>query len=249
MTTIDIEGNIAALRERMAEAAVNNDRDPHSVKLMLAAKYQPLENLIRAIECGETLFGHNLINQLEDSESALRFAATKMPSDLSHRTTVIGHVQSNKLSTAMEYAQRIDTVDSLKNAKRINRRQEAKVESGETSLPYPILLQVNSSGAQTQFGCDPKDLLELAAHVASLPFVSVEGLMTIGANSSDPMVVDRSFEITQSLLTEMKKIAGLENASELSMGMTNDVENAIKYGSTVVRVGTAIFGPRQTTAN
>ncbi|MBM7825732.1 pyridoxal phosphate enzyme (YggS family) [Arcanobacterium pluranimalium] len=239
MSKIDIEGNIRAVRDRIREAALAAGREPGEIKLMLAAKYQPVENLIRAMHCGETLLGHNLVHQLQDSERELQ--TLEAPS---HTTTVIGHVQSNKLSLAMTYAQRIDTVDSLKYAQRINRRQEARCAAGEATQPYPVLLQVNSSAAPTQFGCEPNALLDLARSVAALPYVTVQGLMTIGANSTDPDAVATSFATTRSLLIAMNEIEGLENARELSMGMTSDLELAIAHGSTLVRVGTAIFGAR-----
>ncbi|MFC5369533.1 YggS family pyridoxal phosphate-dependent enzyme [Arcanobacterium bovis] len=239
MDSIDIEGNICAVRNRIRAAALTAGRDPKEIKLMLAAKYQPAAHIMRALACGETLLGHNLVHQLEESERDL-LALNAPP----HTTTVIGHVQSNKLSTAMTYAQRIDTVDSLKYAQRINRRQEARCATGEADAPYPILLQVNSSGATTQFGCEPDKLLELAQSVVSLPYVTVQGLMTIGANSPDPDAVATSFATTRKLLSEMNQIDGLENAGELSMGMTSDLELAVAHGSTLVRVGTAIFGAR-----
>lgn len=242
---IDVAGNIAKVRARMAAAQTQAGRAAGSVKLRLAAKYQPLEKLLAALTAGETLFGHNKIQQLVAAEEALAAAGPSVPA---HQTSVIGHVQSNKLSQAMRYAQRIDTVDNLKTAQQIARRQQLRIEAGEAASgePYPILLQVNSAGAPTQFGCDPAELLPLASEIAAhLPLVKIGGLMTIGANEpDDPDAVIRSFEVTRALSAQLRELPGLADASELSMGMTNDLELAIAHGSTEIRIGTAVFGPR-----
>ncbi|MCI6573777.1 MAG: YggS family pyridoxal phosphate-dependent enzyme [Actinomycetaceae bacterium] len=250
---VDIAHNIALVRGRMAAAEQRAGRRAGSVKLMLAAKYQPVENLLAAFAAGERLLGHNMIQQLEAAEEALNAAGADGSAlragvtNLTHTTTVIGHVQSNKLSHAMHYAQRIDTVDTFKTAQQIARRQQARIDAGEAKIgeAYPILLQVNSSGAPTQFGCEPADLIELATHISeTLPLVSIRGLMTIGANTPDTTAVIRSFSITRDLGSQLRAIPGLADATELSMGMTNDMELAIEQGSTEIRIGTAIFGPR-----
>ena len=238
-TVVDVAANIAKVRAQMQEACEQAGRGADEVTLMLAAKYQPVENLIAAIRAGERVFGHNIIQQLEEAEEGL--------TDFQHFTTVIGHVQSNKLSTAMRYAQRIDTVDALRTAEQINRRQIARIESGESSdQPYPILLQVNSSGASTQFGCEPTDLLPLAEQILELSHVRIDGLMTIGANTDDESAIIRSFEVTRELSAKMRELPTLSEAKTISMGMTHDLELAIAHGSTEIRIGTAIFGPRPT---
>ncbi|MCI7690066.1 MAG: YggS family pyridoxal phosphate-dependent enzyme [Trueperella pyogenes] len=234
-----ISTNIAAVRERISRAEVAAGRPPGSVTLQLAAKFQPVSRLLEAVACGATVFGHNLVPQLLDSAQGLHDAG------VSATHTVIGPVQSNKLRSAMDHADRIDTVDSLKNAQRIVRRQEARIRAGLASGPYPILLQVNSSGAQTQSGCAPEELLDIAGQIAELDLVRIDGLMTIGAHTDDEAAIRESFALTRKLSESMRKIAGLAEARELSMGMTNDLEIAVAEGSTLVRVGTAVFGPRQ----
>ncbi|MDR6939183.1 YggS family pyridoxal phosphate-dependent enzyme [Arcanobacterium hippocoleae] len=252
---IDIVGNIESVRARIAQAEAAAGREIGTVKLMLAAKYQPIENLITAMQAGARFFGHNLVPQLvaaecglqQSAQNALNFGiGTSGSLDFSHTTTVIGHVQSNKLRHAMQYAQRIDTVDTFKLAAQINRRQAARISAGEvtTQSQYPILLQVNSSGALTQHGCNPAQLLELAHQICKLPHVQIAGLMTIGANSADPQLVAQSFACVHELSRELQQIPECANAKTLSMGMTGDLELAIAHGSTEVRIGTAIFGAR-----
>ncbi len=233
---VNIIENLARVKAQIQAGAIRADRNPNDVKLMLAVKYQPAENIISVLEAGENLLGHNLVPQL--------LAAEPHIAQYPHYTTMIGHVQSNKLSAAMEQANRIDTVDSLKMAERINRRQQERIANGVATMPYPILLQVNSSGASTQFGCEPNHLIELAQAINALPYVQIQGLMTIGANSADEQKICDSFTITRNLSLQMQQISGLEMAKELSMGMTGDMELAIAQGSTTLRVGTAIFGAR-----
>lgn len=285
-----IAENIAAVRTRIAASEERAGRSAGSVQLMLAAKYQPLDNLLQALAAGERFFGHNIVQQLKTAEEGLlashlaalgSTSATHLASalasapdstrgfsnratsdrtlsnldapdldlpalDFSHTTTVIGHMQSNKLSTAMRYAQRIDTVDSFTTAEQIERRQKARIAAGSIAdSTYPILLQVNSSGAPTQFGCEPGALIDIAERICELPHVRIDGLMTIGANTPDnPNEVIRSFELTRELGAQLQEIPGLENATTLSMGMSHDLELAIEHGSTEIRIGTAIFGAR-----
>ena len=231
-----IAENIAQVQAQIALAAKRAQRNPAEVQLMLAAKYQPAENLRSAIAAGAKLFGHNLVQQLATAESEIV--------NLPHTTTMIGHVQSNKLTTAMQYASRIDTVDSLKTAERISRRQSARINAGEASGAFPILLQVNSSGAPSQFGCTPNSLIELAKRILELPNLQIQGLMTIGANTPDRAAVVESFQITQELSAQLRELPSLSQADVLSMGMTADLELAVEHGSTLVRVGRAVFGQR-----
>ncbi|QRV02594.1 YggS family pyridoxal phosphate-dependent enzyme [Arcanobacterium phocisimile] len=227
-----IAQNIGRIREQITH--YTNGRD---VDLILAAKHQPLPRLVEAYRAGGTLMGHNLVDQLAEATAGLHAQKIRP------FTSVIGHVQSNKLSAAMRWADRIDTVDSFKTAQRIDRRQEARVASGEASGPYPMLLQLNSSGAATQFGCHPEDFVELARTVSALPFVRIAGVMTIGARGTEADIRS-SFVLTRRLAEEIRNLPGLDDAGVLSMGMSNDMRIAIEEGSTVVRVGTAIFGTR-----
>lgn len=235
-----IADNFARLQERVASAKSAAGREVgDAVEIMLAAKYQPVEALLEALAAGATTFGHNIVQQLVDAEEGLLAAGAP-----EHRTAVIGHVQSNKITAAMEHASRIDTVDSLKTARQIARRQRICIDAGEADGPFPILVQVNSAGAESQFGAAPESLLELVSQISELDEVRIDGLMTIGANSADESAVHRSFTLTRELGEDLRALPGLANARELSMGMSGDLEIAISEGATIVRVGTAVFGPR-----
>lgn len=228
----EINERYQALCETVRSCEARTGRESGSVRIELAAKYQSPERVLAALTAGAELIGHNLIQQLAAGEEAL----SKMDAP-AHRVHVIGHVQKNKAGKALAYADCIETVDSLELAQRLNRL------SGEKGTPLDIFLQVNSSGAQSQFGIKPEQVLDLAGQIAELKHLRIAGLMTIGAHSEDTTEIARSFERTRCLRDDLQ-VAGIASATELSMGMTGDMEIAIAEGSTIIRVGTAVFGPR-----
>lgn len=234
LSSEEIPSRIELLREHVSQACSAAGRAESEVKIELAVKYQPPHKVLAALKAGADLLGHNIIQQLEASEKALtEFAAP------GHRTHVIGHVQRNKLRRAMEYAQCIETVDNLELAKKID------LIAGQMNLDsYDVMLQVNSSGAPTQFGCAPAGLLTLADGIAELQHVRIIGLMTIGAHTTKESDIARSFSLTRGLAEDLRT-RGHSNLTELSMGMTGDMAIAIAEGSTIVRIGTAVFGPRE----
>ena len=235
----EIAGRFQALQEQVAKAAINAGRKPTDVAIELAVKYQAPERVMAALAAGGTLMGHNIIQQLEATETALQEANAP-----AHRTHVIGHVQKNKAKKAVQYAQCIETLDSIKLAKRINMLQQARRDSGEAHGPFDVMLQVNSSGAESQYGIEPAAVSELAGQVLELPNLRIVGLMTIGAHTEDTAGIAHSFQIVRTLRDSLIA-AGIASATELSMGMTHDMDIAIAEGSTIIRVGTAVFGPRE----
>ncbi|MBR6459829.1 MAG: YggS family pyridoxal phosphate-dependent enzyme [Actinomycetaceae bacterium] len=221
-----------ALCETVRACEASAGRESGSVRVELAAKYQSPERVLAALQAGAELIGHNLIQQLVAGEEAL--SELDAPA---HRTHVIGHLQKNKAGKALAYADCIETVDSLELAQRLNRL------AGERGKYLDIFLQVNSSGAPSQFGIAPEQALDLVGQIADLKHLRIAGLMTIGAHSDDTTEIARSFELTRNLREDLQD-GGIASATELSMGMTGDMEIAIAEGSTIIRVGTAVFGPR-----
>lgn len=234
----EIPERFAHLQDSVAEAISKAGREPSSLKIELAAKYQAPERILAAINAGGTLLGHNIIQQLEETEQEL--AAAKAPA---HRTHVIGHVQKNKAGKALDYAQCIETLDSSKLARRLDRLQAARIANGDATGPFDVMIQVNSSGAESQYGRAPETVVDFAGKISQLENLRLTGLMTIGAHTTDTAKIARSFEIVRELRDEIQA-AGIASATELSMGMTHDMEIAIAEGSTIIRVGTAVFGPR-----
>ncbi|MDD7384405.1 MAG: YggS family pyridoxal phosphate-dependent enzyme [Actinomycetaceae bacterium] len=233
-----------ALLDRVHEAETRAGRPQGSVTVELAAKFQAPERVLASLNAGATLLGHNIIQQLSASEEALK--AMNAPA---HRVHVIGHVQKNKAQHALRYAQCIETVDDEALAARLDRLQAARIERGEAEpgSTFDVMIQVNSSGAQSQFGIDPSLVQHLAQSIAQLDHLHLIGLMTIGAHTTDESDIRRSFATTRSLRDSLID-AGFADCTQLSMGMTHDMDLAIEEGSTIIRVGTAVFGPRPTPA-
>ncbi|MFT0848983.1 YggS family pyridoxal phosphate enzyme [Actinomycetaceae bacterium L2_0104] len=264
----EIADRFKRLRERVSAAESASGRTPGSVQVELAAKYQAPERVLAALNGGATLLGHNIVQQLEASEVAL--AEARAPT---HRTHVIGHVQKNKAAKALRYSQCIETVDSYKLAERLNRLHAERIAGeqplgavagvapegivldadkptglsnnmlGQATGPFDIMIQVNSSGADSQYGRDPEAVMDLAGRIGELPYLRIVGLMTIGTHTDDVAEIARSFQVVRELREKLIS-AGVTSATELSMGMTHDMEIAIAEGSTIIRVGTAVFGPR-----
>lgn len=201
-------------------------------RILLAAKHQPPEAVMEALNAGATLIGHNIIQQLTASAEALEEMGAP-----EHDTHVIGHVQSNKARPALTHAGTIQTVDSLKTAKRLNTVTES------LGLKRNIFIQVNSSGSESQFGVSPADALHLAEEIFSLSHLSLTGLMSIGAHTDNESAVRASFETTRKLSETLQAEGHLE-CRELSMGMSGDWQIAVDEGSTMIRVGRQIFGER-----
>lgn len=265
----EIAGRFVELQEQVRAVEAAAGRAEGSVQIELAAKYQAPERVLAALQAGSALLGHNIIQQLEASETAL--AGANAPA---HRTHVIGHVQKNKAAKALRYSQCIETIDSFKLAARLDRlwgerlwgervgservgtqgRAQADGSRADGSRadgsqadrerqPFDIMIQVNSSGAESQYGRDPEQVLELAGRIVELPNLRISGLMTIGAHTDSVSEIARSFQVARELRDELQA-AGIGSATELSMGMTHDMDIAITEGSTIIRVGTAVFGPR-----
>lgn len=240
----EIAGRWESLRDKVAAAASRAGRGENAVSILLAAKFQEPERVAAALRAGGGLIGHNYIQQLEEGETAL--AELGAPS---HRVHVIGHVQANKAGKAIRAADCIETLDSLKLAARLDRLQGERIAAGELRKdggplgPFDVMIQVNSAGSESQYGADPSGVVDLAGAVAELPNLRLVGLMLIGANTDDVAAVAASHARVREL-RDAVRAAGVASCTELSMGMTGDMEIAIAEGSTEVRVGTAVFGPR-----
>jgi len=152
---------------------------------------------------------------------------------------MIGHLQTNKVKKALDIFSTIQSVDSLRLAREISRRAEQLGKETE------VLIEVNTSGEPTKFGVEPENLIEVLGEAMSIPYLKIVGLMTIGVFSSDPERVQPCFRVLRELkmrcIDQFKETARMKL---LSMGMSNDFETAIEEGSNMVRIGTAIFGPR-----
>ena len=223
-----IQENLTKVRERVISAAEKAGRDPESVKLIAVSKTFPAEAVQSAYDAGQRLFGENKVQDL-----ALKNAA--LPKDIEWH--MIGHLQSNKAKLAVENADYIHAVDSVKLLKRIDRL------AGELGRSPKIFLEVNISGEESKFGADSESVKELAQAATQCENITVAGLMTMAPFG----VPENELRFVFSSLRKLRENLEAEfdlDLPELSMGMSGDFEIAIEEGATMVRVGTSIFGRR-----
>ncbi len=226
-----IADRLAQLRERVAAAEAAAGRPAGAVRVLLATKTQPAE-LIAAVlalpEAAGMLRGENRVQELVAKGPSL--AGLAVP------THLIGPLQSNKINAALRWVGGIESVADLDLARAV----ASRLEPGRT---LEVMIQVNVSGEPTKSGAAPDDAVALALATADLSGLTVTGFMTIGANTPDQSVI-RSGYAQLAAIRDHALDAGLITATELSMGMSGDLESAIAEGATIVRVGTAVFGPR-----
>ena len=228
---VDIKRNVEEIRSRMEAAAQRSGRNAGDVRLMGVSKFHPLEMMKEASALVD-LLGENRVQEAEGKRAGWP-AENKTPWHL------IGHLQRNKARKALAIFSVIESVDSLDLARMLDR-----ILAETNAVPYVIYLEVNMSGEASKSGMAPTDAERILDQIRDYcPHLSVEGLMTIGPNVDDADSVRRSFVNLRELREKLRSSAGLA-LPELSMGMSGDFEAAIEEGSTIVRVGTAIFGPR-----
>lgn len=204
---------------------------PPGVELEAAAKGQPPEKILEAVEAGIKIIGENYVQEAIAAQAVV---------GRNVRWHFIGHLQKNKVKKAVEIFDLIETVDSLDLALEIEKRAAA------ASKIMPVLIEVNSGREPQKFGVWPEKVIELASEIVKLPHLKLLGLMTMGPLTDDPEEVRPYFRETRHLFEELKKM-NLPNCElrYLSMGMSNSYRVAIEEGANLVRIGTKIFGPRE----
>lgn len=225
-----IAENLQAVQARIRQACMAAGRSPDSVRLLAVSKTFGPEAVRQAHAAGQIAFGENYIQEAVDKIAALR--------DLPLEWHCIGPIQSNKTRLVAEHFDWVHSIDRLKIAERLSAQRPAHLP------PLQVCLQVNTDGGPTKSGALPEQVLALARAVATLPQLTLRGLMTI----PDPV---QGFEAevalhrrATALFEQVRTELALPRFDTLSMGMTADLEAAIAAGSTLVRVGTAIFGQR-----
>ena len=238
MSGTEVADRLVAVHERLLAAERAAGRPDGAVDLLLATKTVAVE-LVRAAVAAtgrlggrRVLLGENRVQELVDKGPDLAALGTELH--------LIGHLQSNKVAAALRWATCVQSLDSLALARRLADR--AAAAGGQLD----VMLQVNVSGEESKFGVGPEDALDAARAVAALPALRLRGLMTIGAHSPDDAVVRAGFARLRELRDAVRGLGapGTGDAAELSMGMSGDLELAVAEGTTLVRVGTAVFGGR-----
>jgi pyridoxal phosphate enzyme (YggS family) len=226
MTTI--RNNLQKVHDRIAAACAGAQRDVNEITLLAVSKTFGADAVREAFDAGQTAFGENYIQEAVEKIGALR--------DVPLQWHCIGPIQSNKTRLVAEHFDWAHTVDRLKVAQRLSEQRPHALP------PLDVCIQVNIDGGETKFGVQAKEVVSLARDVAQLPRIRLRGLMTLPEPAPDYESQKAVHLRAKALFDELRQ-AGLD-VDTLSMGMTADLEAAIAAGSTMVRVGTAIFGSR-----
>ena len=227
---IRVTENLRVIRDLLAKACIDAGRGDSTVKLLAVSKKQPISAILAAAEAGQRDFGENFVQE------ALGKIAAAGRNDLIWH--FIGHLQTNKTRTVATHFDWVHTVDRLKIAQRLSSQRPAEMDD------LNICLQVNIDNEAAKSGVPADEVLALATSIAKLPRIRLRGLMCLPENRSDGQGQRVPFARLRELL-ELLKQDGLE-VDTLSMGMSGDYAAAIAEGSTIVRIGTAIFGARPT---
>jgi pyridoxal phosphate enzyme (YggS family) len=232
-----ISDNYHRILERIDSTAVSAGRNPEDVRLVVVTKTQPIDVIYDVVEAGAIDLGENYVEEATPKIQSLGM-------DKNIRWHMIGHVQSRKAQYVCEYFQYVHSVDSIKLAKRLNKFSQTLKKT------LPIWIELNVSGEDSKYGWhietqdDLDHILPVIKQISSLPKLKLLGLMTIPPYSEEP---EASRIYYQRLYKFQKYIADrlqLVGFTQLSMGMSSDFEIAIQEGSTCVRIGQAILGPR-----
>ena len=223
----DVAAAIERVRERIALACQRAGRDPSSVQLVSVSKGHPEELIRLAYDAGMRVFGENYAQELAEKATRL----SDLP-EIGWR--FIGHLQRNKIKLIERAQATVDTVDSLRLAEAISTRAAARRATVE------VLVQVNIGDERQKSGCKPDEVTALVESIRALPNVTLRGLMTVAPHLEDA-------EDTRPFFVALRELAQAQGLPELSMGMTHDLDQAVEEGSTMLRIGTAIFGPRPAT--
>ncbi|XP_057497704.1 uncharacterized protein LOC130782418 [Actinidia eriantha] len=225
---------LRSVLHRVQQAADRSGRSADCIRVLAVSKTKPVSLIHQVYDAGHRFFGENYVQEIVEK-------SPQLPSDIEWH--FIGNLQSNKvkpLLTGVPNLAMVETVDDEKIANHLNRAVE-----NIGRKPLKVLVQVNTSGEESKFGVDPSGCVELVKHVSTAcPNLEFCGLMTIGM--LDYTSTPENFKTLANCRTEVCKALGIvEEQCELSMGMSGDFELAVELGSTNVRIGTTIFGPRE----
>jgi hypothetical protein len=228
MKSAFIQENFRHVQQRIDTAARRFSRNMSEIQLLAASKTRTAQEIIAAYQAGQSAFGENYVAEAIEKIETL--------SDYPLEWHYIGAIQSNKTRLIATHFTWVHTLASLKHAKRLNEQRPAELP------PLNICIQVNISHEQSKGGVIENDVLPLAREIVQLRKLKLRGLMTLPAPSGDFEKQRKNFSILRKLKEKLQS-EGIE-LDTLSMGMSADMEAAIAEGATIVRIGTAIFGPR-----
>ena len=228
---VDVAANYRKIIDRVSEAALRVGRNPREIKLLAAAKSQSVELVQAAIAAGVRLIGENYVQEAEEKRHAISEAV---------EWHMIGHLQRNKVKAALNTFNLIQSLDSVALARELDK------EGRKSGKRVRTLIEINLGDEQSKSGIARDKVAELVERVSQLAHLQVEGLMAVPPFKENPEEIRPYFRSLRELQVELQgwKIPN-GSFNELSMGMTHDYPIAIEEGATIVRIGTALFGPRK----
>lgn len=229
----DIASRLLAIKDQIASLTRQAGRAPDDVQLLAVSKTKPIEAIYAAYQAGQRQFGESYV---QEAIPKIQLLQTN-PNYADIEWHFIGPLQSNKTKPVAEHFDWVHSVDREKIAQRLNEQRPAHLPA------LNVCLQINISGEQTKSGINADEVFGLAGIISQFPRLKLRGLMTIAENTDDMNVVRDNFLHMQQLFNQLK--SQYPSVDTLSMGMTDDMPLAINCGSTMVRIGTAIFGSRE----
>jgi pyridoxal phosphate enzyme (YggS family) len=232
-----IPDNLRSVRERVAAACERAGRSPDEVTVVGVSKTFPAALVVEACRAGLSDIGENRVQEAAAKIAAIEALGSRP------RWHLVGHLQTNKVKTALGLFDIIHSVDSVHLAEFISRQAASRPagaagQAARQEGPLPILLEVNVAGEASKFGLRPEETGRALEQMARLPGLAVQGLMTVAPLVDDP-------EEVRPVFRELRRLRDALGLRHLSMGMTDDFEVAIEEGATIVRIGRAIFGARE----
>jgi len=227
---LDIRANLREIKADIDAALLKSINPERKVTLIVVSKSRNIEEINEILKEGHFILGENKVQELKDKYDML-------PPEVNWH--LIGHLQSNKVKYIINKVKLIHSLDSYTLAEEINKRME------KLNTPMECLVQVNPAGEESKYGLEVNEVIPFIKEVAHLPWVKIKGMMTIAPEVNNPEEVRPVFKEMFNLFNKVKEIQifGVE-MEYLSMGMTNDFKIAVEEGSNMVRIGSAVFGPR-----
>jgi pyridoxal phosphate enzyme (YggS family) len=229
MNVDELRGRVDSVRERIEAARARAGRSDE-VTLVAVTKTHPAEVVRAAIAAGIADVGENRVQEMDEKVAEVGRDAV--------RWHLIGHLQRNKASRAVALADLVHSLDSVRLAEALS------AEAVKAGVIVPALVQVNTSGEESKFGLAPDQAVDAVGRMAELPGLRLEGMMTMAPFTDDRDVIRRTFSGARRLRDQAQRQVPAFTGRHLSMGMSNDFEAAVEEGSTLVRVGSTLFGER-----
>lgn len=228
-----IQQNLSQIQQEIAICCQQANRQSNSVTLLAVSKTKPVQAILAAHQSGQYAFGENYV---QEGVEKIQYCQQQ---GIQLEWHFIGPLQSNKTKLVAEYFDWMQTLSRTKIADRLNAQRPAHL------APLNVLIQINISDEQSKSGIQPNELIPLAKHLEKLPHLRLRGIMAIPENTDNPEEQIKVFSQMQNLFQQLQQQCPTQQIDTLSMGMSADMANAIKCGSTMVRIGTAIFGQRE----